>query len=131
MSVVSFILPRKVSYNHEAHGRRGVVERPLLLRDRIGALRGGALVDVAGFKADVKEMPGHGFFAYFFISVAQAGQTDKVAVFDLFNDLNVLYPAGPALYAVTFHQSSGPLWNYLVSNIGFYNTALEVFMAVF
>jgi hypothetical protein len=49
-------------------------------------------------------MPGHGFFADFRVPAVHAGKTDKIPVFDLFDDFDVLGLAGPALYAVTFHH---------------------------
>jgi hypothetical protein len=49
-------------------------------------------------------MPRHGFFADFFAPVKDAGQADKIPVFDLFDDFDVFYPTGPAFYAITFHH---------------------------
>jgi hypothetical protein len=65
---------------------------------------GGHLVDVAGFYAHIKEMPGHKFVNYFFVSIAQAGQADKEPVLSFPDDVNVFNPARPALYTEAFHR---------------------------
>jgi hypothetical protein len=62
-------------------------------------------VDIACFKADIEKMMGDGLFGCFFMPVVYAGKTNKIAIFDFFDDIDEFNPVIPALYAVTFHHS--------------------------
>jgi len=76
------------------------------LKGTVSSYAGGSvfqLVYVSGLEAHIKEIPGHGFFEYPFTPVAEPGEPYFVAVIVFRDNVEKLYPAGPAFYAVAFH----------------------------
>ena len=61
------------------------------------------LVDISGFNAHIKQVPGHRFLDDPLVSIAQPGQTYPVAVIVLGNNVEKLNPACPAFYTVALH----------------------------
>jgi hypothetical protein len=115
---------RKSVYNYGGFRAQRGQKRLNDLRYRHGFC--GLLVQVAGFKAEVKEMTGHVFFCYFFTSAALSGQADKIPLVSLCKDFDILNPVRRAFYTVTFHYMDS-----FFINIGGYETPLEVFVEVF
>jgi hypothetical protein len=95
------------------------------LRHRRGLFR--HFVDIACFKADIEKVMGHGLFDYFFISVVYTGKTDKITIFDFFDDIDEFNPVIPALYAVTFHHNDPPMGLPYIS-FGRKNRSLKPFL---
>jgi hypothetical protein len=83
------------------------------------------LADIAGLDTYLKEVPGHGLFGYSFIPVVYAGKTNKIPIFDFFDDINIFDPVFPAFYAVTFHHD--PPMGPPLYNIGEKNRLLKSF----
>jgi hypothetical protein len=68
-----------------------------------GRFRYRSLVNVAGFKADIKEMAAHRIFYNFVVPIADFVNAYYIAVFNFFQYIKKFNPAGPAFYKVTFH----------------------------